>query len=152
MGALHYAQSSGIIFHLNCGHRNQDIWSGILLPDNCCCDGCTMNESASLSSGPPTNKSMSVGASRKILQIKLEYTTDEVRSCPTNMLNMLLKGLCADNVIFCHSHPHLYHQENLLAIIVGCAVYNWAANCDAVVRTATQLESVAHILCQALLI
>ena len=35
-----------------------------------------------------------------------------------------------------------FHQENLSAIIAGCRVYNWAANCDAVVKTAIWLESV----------
>jgi hypothetical protein len=29
-----------------------------------------------------------------------------------------------------------FHQENLSAIIVGCGLYNWTANCDAVVTTA----------------
>ena len=36
----------------------------------------------------------------------------------------------------------LLHQENLSGIIASCGVYNWAANCDAVVTTAIQLESV----------
>jgi len=34
------------------------------------------------------------------------------------------------------------HQENPSAIIAGCGVYNWAANCNPVVTTAIWLESV----------
>jgi hypothetical protein len=31
------------------------------------------------------------------------------------------------------------HQEKRSVIIVGCGVYNWAANCDPVVTTAIRL-------------
>ena len=44
--------------------------------------------------------------------------------------------------VFIFTLEAIIHQEIPSAVIVGCGVYNWAANCDPAVTNAIRLESV----------